>query len=58
MVYKRWKAPQCFIKYFYIIKKISKPESALGLRYPMSEFSRMAINFGDINPRYRYDNIL
>lgn len=24
----------------------------------MCEFSRMAISFGDMNPRYRYDNIL
>lgn len=37
---------------------IPKPDSSLGLRYPMCEFSRMAISFGDNNPRYRYDNIL
>ncbi len=24
----------------------------------MTEFSRMAVGFGDVNPRYRYDNIL
>lgn len=37
---------------------VDKPDSAMGLRYPMSEFSRMAVGFGDLNPRYRFDNIL
>ena len=35
-----------------------RPISALGLKHPTSEFSRMAINFGDINPRFRHDNIM
>ena len=37
---------------------MNKPESALGLRYPLCEYSRMAVSFQDHNPRFRFDNIL
>ncbi|EGR28887.1 kinesin motor domain protein [Ichthyophthirius multifiliis] len=35
-----------------------KPQSAFGFKRPLCEASRMAINLGDSNPRYRTDNIL
>lgn len=38
--------------------KVKRPGSSLGLKRPMCEFSRMAISFGDGNPRFRVDNIL
>jgi kinesin family protein 3/17 len=36
----------------------SKPNSALGLTRPTTEYARMAKNFGDPNPRFRGDNVL
>jgi len=35
-----------------------KPNSALGLTRPTTEYARMAKNFGDPNPRFRGDNVL
>lgn len=41
------------------IKKESKrPQSAVGLKRPTSEYSRIAKGLGDLNPRYKFDNIL
>jgi len=40
-------------------KKDSKrPQSAVGLKRPTSEYSRIAKGLGDLNPRYKFDNIL
>lgn len=39
------------------LKKIEKCPSALGLKRPMCKSARMAISLGDLNPRYKYDNI-
>lgn len=39
------------------LKKIDKSVSALGLKKPMCKSARMAISLGDLNPRYKYDNI-
>jgi kinesin family member 3B len=42
-----------------IAKKESKrPQSAVGLKRPTSEYSRIAKGLGDLNPRYKFDNIL
>jgi len=42
-----------------IIKKDNKrPQSAVGLKRPTSEYSRIAKGLGDLNPRYKFDNIL
>ena len=41
------------------VKKESKrPQSAVGLKRPTSEYSRIAKGLGDLNPRYKFDNIL
>ena len=32
--------------------KIKRPGSSLNLKRPMCEFARMAISFGDGNPRF------
>ena len=39
------------------LKKVEKCVSALGLKKPMCKAARMAISLGDLNPRYKYDNI-
>lgn len=42
-----------------IKKKDSKrPQSAVGLKRPTSEYSRIAKGLGDLNPRYKFDNII
>lgn len=33
-------------------------QSAVGLKRPTSEYSRIAKGLGDLNPRYKFDNIL
>ncbi|KRW98337.1 P-loop containing nucleoside triphosphate hydrolase [Pseudocohnilembus persalinus] len=38
--------------------KVQRPGSSIGLKKPMCEFARMAVSFGDANPRFRHDNIL
>ena len=38
--------------------KFPRPGSAAGFSRPMCEYSKMAVNFGDNNPRFRYDNII
>ena len=38
--------------------RMEKPPSALDFKRPLCEFARMAINFGDQNPRFRPENIL
>jgi len=35
-----------------------RPVSAVGLKRPTSEYSRIAKGLGDINPRYKFENIL
>lgn len=41
------------------IKSGSKrPQSAVGMKRPTSEYSRIAKGLGDLNPRYKFDNIL
>lgn len=41
------------------VKKDNKrPQSAVGLKRPTSEYSRIAKGLGDLNPRYKFDNIL
>lgn len=37
---------------------VERPSSGFGLIRPTCELSRMAISFGDTNPRYRHENIL
>ena len=39
------------------LKKVDKCVSALGLKKPMCKSARMAVSLGDLNPRYKYDNI-
>ena len=39
-------------------KDNKRPQSAVGLKRPTSEYSRIAKGLGDINPRYKFDNIL
>lgn len=40
-------------------KKDSKrPQSAVGLKRPTSEYSRIAKGLGDLNPRYKFENII
>ena len=40
-------------------KGVSKrPQSAVGMKRPTSEYSRIAKGLGDLNPRYKFDNIL
>ena len=44
---------------FRDIKTGSKrPQSAVGMKRPTSEYSRIAKGLGDLNPRYKFDNIL
>ena len=44
---------------FKEVKSGSKrPQSAVGLKRPTSEYSRIAKGLGDLNPRYKFDNIL
>ncbi len=38
--------------------KVEKPGSSLDFKRPLCEFARMAINFGDQNPRFKPENIL
>ena len=35
-----------------------RPQSAVGMKRPTSEYSRIAKGLGDLNPRYKFDNIL
>lgn len=35
-----------------------RPQSAVGLKRPTSEYTRIAKGLGDINPRFKADNIL
>ena len=35
-----------------------RPSSAVGLKRPTSEYSRIAKGLGDNNPRFKFDNIL
>lgn len=37
---------------------VERPPSGFNLIRPTCEFSRMAISFGDPNPRYRHENII
>ena len=37
---------------------VERPNSGFNLIRPTCELSRMAISFGDANPRYRHENIL
>lgn len=39
-------------------KGSKRPQSAVGLKRPTSEYSRIAKGLGDINPRFKFDNIL
>ena len=39
-------------------KDNKRPQSAVGLKRPTSEYSRIAKGLGDLNPRYKFDNIL
>ena len=44
---------------FKDIKSGSKrPQSAVGMKRPTSEYSRIAKGLGDLNPRYKFENIL
>jgi len=44
---------------FKDIKTGSKrPQSAVGMKRPTSEYSRIAKGLGDLNPRYKFENIL
>ena len=36
----------------------TRPVSAVGLKRPTSEYARIASGLGDINPRYKFENIL
>jgi len=38
--------------------RAKRPNSALGLKRPTSEYARLAKNLGDTNPRFRADNIM
>ncbi|KAL4451157.1 hypothetical protein ABPG74_021479 [Tetrahymena malaccensis] len=38
--------------------KVSRPASVFGFKRPICESARMAIKFGDSNPRFRTDNVL
>ena len=51
-----WVLPHLQLSETSLRKK--RPDSALGLKRPVSEYARMAKNFGESNPRYKYDNIL
>ena len=35
-----------------------RPQSAVGMKRPTSEYSRIAKGRGDMNPRYKFDNII
>lgn len=35
-----------------------RPQSAVGMKRPTSEYSRIAKGLGDLNPRYKFDNII
>jgi hypothetical protein len=39
-------------------KASKRPQSAVGMKRPTSEYSRIAKGLGDLNPRYKLDNIL
>lgn len=39
-------------------KASKRPQSAVGMKRPTSEYSRIAKGLGDLNPRYKFDNIL
>lgn len=45
-------------KYGPTQKTSKRPQSAVGLKRPTSEYSRIAKGLGDLNPRYKFDNIL
>lgn len=40
------------------LKESKRPQSAVGMKRPTSEYSRIAKGLGDLNPRYKFDNIL
>ena len=43
------------------LKKVEgsrRPQSAVGMKRPTSEYSRIAKGLGDLNPRYKLDNII
>ena len=40
------------------VKDNKRPQSAVGMKRPTSEYSRIAKGLGDLNPRYKFDNIL
>ena len=45
--------------HFRDLKSGSKrPQSAVGMKRPTSEYSRIAKGLGDLNPRYKFENIL
>ena len=39
-------------------KSSKRPQSAVGMKRPTSEYSRIAKGLGDLNPRYKFDNIM
>ena len=39
-------------------KENKRPQSAVGMKRPTSEYSRIAKGLGDLNPRYKFDNII
>jgi kinesin family member 3B len=41
-----------------VVKDSKRPQSAVGMKRPTSEYSRIAKGLGDLNPRYKFDNIL
>ena len=38
--------------------KRHRPKSAVGMKRPTSEYSRIAKGLGDLNPRFKFENIL
>ena len=39
-------------------EKTARPQSAVGMKRPTSEYSRIAKGLGDLTPRYKFDNII
>lgn len=52
------KMPKSQTAKFQKKKGANRPVSAVGLKRPTSEYSRIAKGLGDLNPRYRFENIL